>query len=525
LLAGWFHLVAYASVIHAQASPFVPLGAPVYRDIDLLTSAGLIDTLAGAARPYTRREIRRLLAEARRKTSERGSSMEWAERVVERDLARYSGDHRTIDYAAVDLALTDSPDRPAPSDFNGSIDAAINPLAAGRGGRPIADGATLGVETMHSLSLGRHVALALSPRLTLEHRRTGGDGFTGGRLQSASATFLFGNLVAEAGRDYVAFGPSPAGGLLLSTSAPSLDMLRVSTQRPAALPWVLRHLGPASGMLVVADLGRDRQIHPHAKLVGYHMAIAPHRNLELGVSVIDETGGQGAPPASFADRVVDAIPIVDAWRTGSDFQFSNKLAGGDARWRMPSWAGLEVYAEGDLDDLDIRRLRSSLLQDGGLIAGASLDCLVECGRLAATLEYHQTGIRYYTHTEFGSGIQAHGIMLGDPLGPRGIGGYATLEGEVGGMGRLALSSAYEVRSGNRYGSAGQGSHSADFHFVLIERRPAERRTRLVATWTARMPGARADLVVSGGAERILNFNFAGAARTTAIGQLGYRVWP
>ena len=36
------------SAVQAQASAFVPAGASVYRDIDLLVAAGLIDTIAGA---------------------------------------------------------------------------------------------------------------------------------------------------------------------------------------------------------------------------------------------------------------------------------------------------------------------------------------------------------------------------------------------------------------------------------------------------------------------------------------------
>ena len=364
-----------ASAAGAQASSFVPPQSRVYADIDQLTNAGLIDSVAASVRPYTRVQIERILTEARRKISMRPERAAWAERLIDRNLARYATAARAVDYATVDFAAMDSPDRPVPADFNGSIDAVVNPLAAWRGGRPIADGETVALETMHDVALGRHLAAALNPRFTTEHRR-GGEGAASARLQTANVSVVFGNMVAEAGRDYVVFGPSPAGGLLLSANAPPLDMLRISTQRPAALPWLFRHLGPANGALFVADLGADHQIHPHAKLVGYHMAIAPHPNVELGVEVLDETGGRGAPPASFADRILDAIPPIDAWRTGSDFQFSNKLAGVDARWRIPDWAGLELYLEGVVDDMDIRRLRSSLLEDGGVIGGISLTCLV-----------------------------------------------------------------------------------------------------------------------------------------------------
>ena len=518
------NLFGSIKLLQAQATAFVPVGAPVYGDIDLLTSAGLIDTIAAAARPYTRREIQRLLTEARRSVIGRGGNIEWANRLIDRNLARYAGPARAADYVYAGIAAMDSPDRPVPSDHNGSIDAPVNPLASWRGGRPIADGATTALETIHSVSAGRHLTLSLSPRVTAERHRSG-ESSANSALQTGSANLLFGNLVAEAGRDYVVFGPSPTGGLLLSANAPPLDMLRISTERPARLPWVFGYLGPASAVLFVADLGADHQIHPHAKLVGYHMSIAPHRNLELGLEVLDETGGRGAPPASFPDRLLDAIPVFDAFRSGSDFQFSNKLAGVDARWRMPNWAGLELYVEGALDDLDIRRLRSSLLEDGGMIGGLSLACVLECGRLSARLEYHQTGIRYYTHADFASGVQAHGVMLGDPLGPRGIGAYGTLESDAGTMGKFALSGGYEVRSGNLYGSTGKGSHSVDFHFVQIEHRPAERRARLVTSWTSRMLGERADMVLSAGVERATNYAFAGGSRTNAIAQIGYQLWP
>lgn len=517
-------VIAARALVHAQASPFVPLGAPVYSDLNLLANAGLIDGMAGSVRPYTRTEIRRLLAEARRNVDTRRGPNEWAELLIDRNLTRYSGSAKGIDYAALELSGMDSPDRPVPADFNGSIDAVVNPLAAWRGGQPIADGGSAFIETMHSVSVGSHVALSLNPLATVERERDGSR-HAKAKLQTVSATFLFGNLLAEAGRDYVAFGPAPEGGLLLSMNAPPLDMARISTQRPANLPWIFRRLGPANGMLFVADLGADHQTHPHAKLVGYHMGFAPRSNVELGVEVIDETGGRGAPPASFTDRVLDAIPVFDALRTGSDFRFSNKLAGADARWRIPDWAGLELYVEGALDDLDIRRIRSSLLEDGGVIGGVSMACLVECGRFVVRLEYHQTGIRYYTHTDFASGIEAHGIMLGDPLGPRGIGGYAAIESDAQRLGKLTLSGGYEVRSGNLYGSAGEGSNSADFHFVQIEHRPAERRTRLLTTWTSRMQANHAEVMVSAGVERALNFGFSGHSRTSAMGRVAYQIWP
>lgn len=93
-----------------------------------------------------------LIAEARRKLSLRPVRVAWAERLIDRNLARYVTAARTVDHAAVDFAVRDSPDRPVPDDFKGSIDAVVNPLAAWRGGRTIADGETVALETMHDVA-------------------------------------------------------------------------------------------------------------------------------------------------------------------------------------------------------------------------------------------------------------------------------------------------------------------------------------------------------------------------------------
>src|SRR5207244_625034 len=148
-------------------------------------------------------------------------------------------------------------------------------------------------------------------------------------LQTGSASLLLGNFSMDIGRDYAAYGQAPTGGLLLSENAPALDMFRVQNDRPFALPWLVGLIGPIRPSAFVADLG-ESQLHPHARLAGWHVALLPHPQLELGVEVLDAMGGRGGQPASFGDRVLDVIPIIDGFfRRNSDFEFSNKLAGVD----------------------------------------------------------------------------------------------------------------------------------------------------------------------------------------------------
>lgn len=521
LCIGVFSSAAIASPARGQARSFVPPDAPVYADIDRLAAAGLIDTIVIGTRPYTEREIVRLLSEARRNLDRRPAATEWAVRAVGAGLRRYDRPGASVvQTVSSDVTFLDSPYRAIPADPNGSIDAPINPLAAYQGGRFLVNGTTGTLESLIDASLGPHVALSFQPHIALGAPRTS-PSETSLRVQSGSLVLAFGNLVIDGGRGYLQFSQSSPSGLLLSGNAPPLDMIRVSTERPATLPWLFRALGPVYGTLFVADLGLSHQTHSHSKLAGYHLSLLPHRNVELGIEVIDETGGNGAPPGSFGDRIVDLFPVFDAFfRRNSDFQFSNKMAGLDARFRIPSLAGMELYAEGAVDDIDIRRFRSSLLEDGGIIGGISWTCLGECGRVVAKLEYHQTGIRYYTHTDFASGIEQQGTILGDPLGPRGLGGYASLDADAGRFGRIMLSGGHEVRSGNLYGSVASAPHLSDFHFVQVLQRPGEHRTRAMVTWRTGQVDSRLSTTLTLGAERVADADFvAGRNRTGAIGRV------
>ncbi|MDB4877422.1 MAG: Capsule assembly protein Wzi [Gemmatimonadetes bacterium] len=513
-----------AGTAAAQARPSVPMDERVYRDIDRLAAAGLIDTLVLGARPFSEREVVRLLAEAQRNLNRNAEARAWAAPTIAGDLARWPrGDNRPIDAVSGEVSELNSPYRQILPDGNGTIEAAINPLAANRSGRNLADGFTAATETFHSATLGSHLALWANPRAVTESFRGGGS-TTGLTLHTGGANLLFGNASIAIGRDYAIFGQAPSGGLLLSENAPPLDMVRVSNDAPVTLPWWFRAAGPIRATLLIADLGEHDQIHPHSKLVAYHVAALPVRQFEVGLEVIDAMGGNGGQPASFGDRVLDAIPIFDVLRAHSDFQFSNKMAGVDFHWRVPSWRGFELYGQTAVDDFDARRLRSMFLEDGGYILGTALSCITECGRFGIRAEYRQTGIRYYTHGDYF--IAEHDNLLGDPLGPRGLGGYLTIDGETDAGVYGALSGAFEVRSGNSYAGGSTDATTSDFHFTQTAHRPGEKRTRLTGMVSTSHGVDRVSLRAIVGVEHVSDFGFvAGQSRNNVLATLAIVVRP
>ena len=307
-------------------------------------------------------------------------------------------------------------------------------------------------------------------------------------------------------------GQSWTGGLLLSDNAPPLDMVRVWNDRSWRIPIMSRLFGPMRGSAFVADLGGVRQNHPHARLIGYHVAAQPIPQLELGVAVIDAMGGRRRAggdvlePCARRDprrRCVShevGFPVLEqnrrtrptvadaavAWirvlcRSGAPTTLMDANSS-EASWKTPAiWSA--------------RRFRVSST------AGASVSERSIIRPAFATTRTSTTRWRQ------------RGLMFGDPLGPRGLGGYLTVDADAGRAGRFALSGAFEARSGNTYRSATTGPNDAGFHFELVSRRPSEKRSRLVATW-AGWDAAPIGVQVAAGAEQVENFEFIGGASRT-----------
>src|SRR4051812_5529596 len=78
--------IACAAVAGAQATPIVRPTARVYRDIERLGALGLIDTLLLGVRPWSEREITRLLREAQANLARKPAARAWAEQTIRVDL-------------------------------------------------------------------------------------------------------------------------------------------------------------------------------------------------------------------------------------------------------------------------------------------------------------------------------------------------------------------------------------------------------------------------------------------------------
>jgi len=525
-----------------QATTNVPVQDLTYRHVERLVVEGLVDTVHVGQRPYSRREVARIAAEAERNltrlevkaadtTLAAGARAAFARRLdrARAVLAALRGEYgtdgragtRLLESAAADWTWTNSPPRVVPFDELGGINAVTNPFVDYRLGRRYVDGGNIALETTHRVRLLPNLAAAARVR-TWNGWAEPGD--SGGHRLTAEALYgqlAIRNVLVEVGRDHLFYGQGMHGSLSVSGNAPGLDMIKVASDLPFRMPWFLRGLGPTRASLFLADLG-DRQNFPGAKLVGYKWSFLPSSRVEFGVSVVTQMGGRGAPTASFGDRLLDLIPIIDPLFIGRrDIQISNKLAGMDVRVRFPSARGLEWYVDGMLDDFDHRRVWGSFRDDAGWISGISVPRLTSDGRLQLAAEVQRTGLRYYQHVQFTSGVTFDNRIIGNALGAKAHAAYLRLSWDQGTTSSLSLDGAFELRSNDHYRSAWIDSVENRWRFVKVETRPRETRTRVSLTWTGELSPTRPRVLAELGYERVGNFAFVdGRERNNVLARLG-----
>ena len=500
---------------------------PVYRDIDKLVSHGLVDKIIVGQRPFSRREIARIIAEAMKNLHRledkinQGKYVEKRLEYVQQILDRLKNDYQEelvqlkaiegesspyslhpLAKAHVTLLAADSPTYHLNDQSGlGVADVNINPLLQNQEGRHLVNGVNLSLETEHWLRLSNHFALAAQPRFQLAKGLGGESSDSGVFLQNAYAKIFFKNFEIEMGRDSLIYGQGLEGGLLLSNNPRPLDMVKISNDLPFYWPWVFKYLGPNKLSFFFANLGPEQNF-PYAYLVGYKWSLQPVSFFEMGVSILTQSGGEGAPHASFFERVKDALPITHIF-LGSQVEVGNKMGGLDMRFRIPPLRGTELYGEIILDDIhDFANPHALLVLDASYLGGVYIPRLDNSGKIDLRLEYHQTGTRMYRHGQFTSGWSLNRFLLGDTLGPdsRAIEGW--LNADITDDDLLTAHGAWEFRRSDRYAGT-----TNPWNYIKTEELPHEKRYRFEAQWMHRFKKWPLQWVTGAGYEYVQNFGY------------------
>ncbi len=440
-------------------------------------------------RPQSRREIERVvesLSQSVDSAPRRARGRAWARAELDavraalndrRDVVRDEWGVAAVSWRA-DGLRSDARFVRIDSNGLGFIDAVSHPFTPGRHGVPMVEGTVSTLAPTLLAATPAFLAIVAQPTASLSSVREGGwesERF----LHRAYARAVLYNAALSVGAEEQRWGQSPFGSLFISGTALPLPAISLGTDTSVILPWWFRHAGRTRATIFLATLGGD-QVPSYARLAGWQVSVQPWSRFELGVAVLAQTGGDGGPEATFLQRVVDLLPVIDALAPQhADLQISNKLAGGNLRLRFPELSGLDVYYELQVDDFDGRRLRSSMVDDAAHLLGLGLPVPLRGGLLALRAEWHRTSLRLYEHAQFRSGVTHRERLIGSPLGPHAAAGYLSAQWRWSPIRSVELALADERRDPAQYIVITSGPRDRGFQFIRQTDDPDFRRRRAV----------------------------------------------
>lgn len=527
----------------AQGTATIPPSDESYQDIDRLSELGYLDSTIVAQRPYSRREIGRLLRAARERSTqlgERGESLRITDLeltigdgILRRLEARFSREIEddpstdallALDDARASLHYTDAPRRGFVGTYGSTLEATMGSLLPRRLGKPFVSGTTLGVEVGQRLEATSW--LAFSARERAEYPWAKDTALRKGAAEILLATVRarYRNVALEVGRSQLSWAQSADEGLFIATDSPALDLVSISSDEPFTLPSALRWLGPTKAVLFVADLGPST-VRSNSHLLGYKVSILPSSRTEFGATFLNHFGGEGGRSSSFGSRLVDFLPFVDVFRrhnyTDSSDVDSDKLLGVDGRLRLGGVGGVVLTGEVLIDDFDVHRIPKLFTGYGSQALGITLPRLFS-PLLSLKLTAKHTGILTYTHAVLTNGITTRGQLLGDELGPDAKAFGARLTWQPSAEVRFSLDGRSAIHSNAQYATYYADAAQTDFVVQKTSRTPDELRDRIGAHLLVQLESGPifALRVVT---QRTRNFEFQGFRRTDSAGELSVRV--
>ena len=548
VLSGVAAALAFTSAeTRAQGTATVLPSDELYADLDRLSELGFLDSVVIGQRPYSRREIGRILRAARERSNqlgERGQDL----RITDLELSIGDGILRRLEtrfsreideipsrdalFAIVDDAqltahYTDVERRAFAGTFGSTLDATMGSLLPRRLGPAYVAGSTLGLELAQRLEPTTWLAFTARERAEYAWAKDSALRRGSAELLAATVRARFRNVALEVGRTQLSWAQSPDEGLFIAADAPALDLVSLAADRPFGLPGVLRWLGPTKATLFIADLGPS-ELRSHSKLLGYKVSIQPGQRAEFGATFLNHYGGEGGRPSSLGNRLIDFLPFIDIFRrhnytdtTRALDVDSDKLLGVDGRLRIGGLRGVVVTGELLIDDFDVRRIPKLLTGYGSQAIGITVPRLFS-PLLSLKVTAKHMGILTYTHGELTSGITSRGRLLGDELGPDAKAFGARLTWQPTAEIRLSLEGRSAIHSNAQYAAFYADPSSSRYVVQKTGRTADELRDRL-GTHLLVQSEAGPSLSLRFMTERSRNYAFQGFRRTDSAGELGVHV--
>ncbi len=453
LVSRWpgFHLLAVAawlgclvqiiSAPAAQASSDLPFHHWAYDVIDRLTAMNIIDRAMLTQRPYSRMQAAKSVARAIELIRADKIAIDGREVVAEPLLERLMGEFRP-ELIRLGVIRATPEDKSGPVRVGARATTEFNAFFIGggqtvrfrenRGGEYYANGVNNQTYVRGWLEVNDWAALMIEPKF-ISDRHTLGIGATNNSQNFYLREFIlklsYANIALEAGRGMLWWGPGYHGSLLLTNHAFPLDMIKLGSDQPFRLPWVLRELGEWKVNSFLTQLEKDRDFS-RAKIFGLRLSWLPANWLEIGLTRLTQFDGEGRDQ-KFPDIIFDSYVSEANQEAGREV---NEQAMVDFRARIPKVpylipfpAGLQLYGELGTED---KWSQLPIPSRAAILAGIYIPQVFEDDTLDLRIEFADTDLSrqrhpeltrvWYNHGTYTSGMRYRGFPIGHHMGTDGI---------------------------------------------------------------------------------------------------------
>jgi hypothetical protein len=523
------------SLLFGGSSPNIPVDNHVYRDIDKLIAAGLIQDALYGQRPWSRNEIVRMLVSARGRLREiegmpsrardmaislmaeeilRSLESEYYDEITEKEAVRF----HPLEEILIDGMLLDSPFRTVPEN-NGlaGIKASVNPLLAYREGRKYVDGNSFAIESVHWMRPSKDVSFYVRPRMeVLDPGNASAEVNVG--IQTLYGKVTHRNVELEFGRDSLIWGQGESGGVLASSNARNVNLFKISNDSPFALPSVFRCLGPSKFTFILANLGSD-YVLKNAYVYGLAASFKPVPLLEIGFKHQTTVGGEGSPSVSLWQMVREFFMVrASGWPQES----MDNREGFDVRVQIPQLHRAFIYAEGVFEDFGRESFWPQFTEQMGFSSGLYFPLLTSDGANDLRFEYEHSPAAYGRHYLYTSGLTLDNRLRGSEIGPDGTAFHVIWRHVFPSNTLLRGEAHYEGRRGDTYRQTPTENGGVD-RVIRVTNHPIERRLRFTTSLDWRFD-FRWIFRPQIGYERVWNFNWdSNISRNNFLGTVSL-VW-
>src|SRR5437867_1007682 len=423
----------------AVASVNLPLHHWSYEAIERLVALGVIDRAMVVAKPYSRKQAAKYVAQALERIRADQVTADGREVVAEPVL------DRLLTYLQPELvemgAISVRSEELGVLRVGGRMQVEGDAFSVGHGsvrlrenrmGQYYASGEQAQTDLRGWVEVSDYLALTFDPKY-ISNAHALGIGATENNhnayLQEFNAKLTLFNVAVQVGRSTNWWGPGYRGSLLLTDHAFPLDMVQVGSDESFRLPWVLSLLGEWRINTFLTQLERDRDF-PRAEVFGLRLSYLPANWLELGANRLTQFDGRGSGQ-SFPKTI---LKVYGHQPNQEGALQVNEQASIDFRARVPSVpylvpfpAGVQLYGEiGSEDKWSQLPLPSRV----AFLTGIYIPQVFKGDTVDLRIEYADTDIgrrrhpelsgTWYNNGTYRSGMRYRGFPLGHWMGTDAI---------------------------------------------------------------------------------------------------------